>query len=230
VRNKGRITGAQSNAITRGYRERLRSLRMVDDVVEDVVEAVREKGELENTYFFFVSDNGWHYGEHRIPAGKWTPYEESHRVPLIVRGPGVPEGVNRSPFVLNNDLAPTFAEIAGAETPGFVDGRSIVPTFANNAPEGWRTAFAIEGYRTRSSGVLSPAPTYAGVRTRHFKYVEYPGSRPLQRELYGLSKDPRELHNVWRGAGVPSKRAMAQRLETLRGCSGEGCHRAEGFR
>lgn len=230
IRNRQRFNDSNVRWIENAYRERLRSLRMVDDLVGDVVEAVRAKGELENTYFFFISDNGWHYGEHRIVAGKWTPYEESHRVPFVVRGPGVPENVSRSPFVLNNDLAPTFAEIAGAETPDFVDGRSIVPTFASNTPAGWRTAFAIEGYRTGSAGVMAPTPTYAGVRTRHHKYVVYPGTSTREKELYDLSRDPRELHNSWRGAGAPLKRAMTQRLEALRNCSGEGCRRAEGFR
>jgi arylsulfatase A-like enzyme len=60
-----------------------------------------------------MSDNGYHLGEHGIPVGKQSPYDESLRVPLIVRGPGVPAGALVDAIALNIDLAPTFAELAG---------------------------------------------------------------------------------------------------------------------
>src|SRR5215216_5775766 len=107
------------------YRKRLQSMLAVDDMIGELVGALHDSGELDNTYIFFTSDNGFHLGEHRLSAGKWTPYEEDIRVPLIVRGPGVPEGETLPHMVLNNDLAPTFADLAGAEPPSFVDGRSL---------------------------------------------------------------------------------------------------------
>src|ERR687898_1896414 len=70
------------------YRKRLQSMLAVDDMVGDLVRALRKSGEMDNTYIFFTSDNGFHLGEHRLGAGKWTPYEEDIRVPLVVRGPG----------------------------------------------------------------------------------------------------------------------------------------------
>src|SRR3712207_4240225 len=79
---------------------------------------------LDDTYVFFTSDNGWHAGEHRLTTGKWTAYEEDTRVPLIVRGPGVPEGRELEHLALNNDLAPTFADLSGVTPPDFVDARS----------------------------------------------------------------------------------------------------------
>jgi N-acetylglucosamine-6-sulfatase len=126
------------------YRKRLQSMLAVDDMIGQLVDALEESGELNNTYFFFTSDNGFHLGTHRLTAGKWTAYEEDIRVPLIVRGPGVPEGQKRDQLVLNNDFAPTFADLAGAEVPPFVDGRSLEPLLTDDPPEDWRRAFLVE--------------------------------------------------------------------------------------
>ncbi len=128
------------------YHNRLESLLAVDEMVGNLVDALKESGELSNTYIFFTSDNGFHLGQHRLGAGKWTAYEEDIRVPLIVRGPGVPKGAKREQLVLNNDLAPTFAELAGAPTPPFVDGRSLKPLLTDDLPPPgeWRSAFLVE--------------------------------------------------------------------------------------
>ena len=139
------------------YRKRLQSMLAVDDMIGDLVEALRDSGELDNTYIVFTSDNGFHLGQHRLGAGKWTPYEEDIRVPLIVRGPGVPEGETLHHMVLNNDLAPTFADLAGAEPPSFVDGRSLVPLLTDDPTplRDWRQRFVIESVAERS-GVPHP--------------------------------------------------------------------------
>ncbi|HEV2743993.1 MAG TPA: sulfatase, partial [Rubrobacter sp.] len=128
------------------HRKRLQSMMAVDDLVGDLFDSLRESGELEDTYVFFTSDNGWHAGEHRLNTGKWTAYEEDIRVPLIVSGPGVPEGKTLPHMVLNNDLAPTFADLAGADPPKFVDGRSLTPLLRDALPpkEDWRSAFLVE--------------------------------------------------------------------------------------
>jgi arylsulfatase A-like enzyme len=75
-------------------------------MVNRLVNVLRETGELKNTYLVFTSDNGYHMGQHRLVAGKGLPYEEDVRVPLIVRGPGVPQGRNLKHMVLNIDFAP----------------------------------------------------------------------------------------------------------------------------
>jgi N-acetylglucosamine-6-sulfatase len=135
------------------YRKRLQSMLAVDDMIGELVDSLRESGRLDDTYIFFTSDNGFHLGQHRLGAGKWTAYEEDIRVPLIVRGPGVPEGQTLHQMVLNNDLAPTFADLAGAKAPSFVDGRSLVPLLdAGPTPEeDWRRRFLIEAVAERSS-------------------------------------------------------------------------------
>jgi arylsulfatase A-like enzyme len=105
------------------HRKRLRSLQAVDDMVATIVQKLEELGQLGNTYIFFTSDNGFHLGQHRLPQGKLTPYEEDILVPLLVRGPGVPAGRVLDHITGNVDLAPTFAELAGALIPDWVRHR-----------------------------------------------------------------------------------------------------------
>ncbi len=138
-------------------KKRLRSMLAVDDMVGDLFDSLRESGELDDTYVFFTSDNGFHLGQHRLGAGKWTAYEEDIRVPLIVRGPGVPEGETLPHMVLNNDLAPTFADLAGVDPPDFVDGRSLVPLLDGSPTpeEDWRQRFLVEAVAERG-GVPRP--------------------------------------------------------------------------
>ena len=140
------------------HRKRLQSMLAVDDMIGDLIKSLHESGELSNTYIFFTSDNGFHLGQHRLGAGKWTPYEEDIRVPLVVRGPGVPEGRTLHHMVLNNDLAPTFADLAGTEAPSFVDGRSLVPLLDDDPTptEDWRQRFLIEGVAERGAVARPP--------------------------------------------------------------------------
>ena len=148
------------------HRKRLQSMMAVDDMVGDLFDSLRESGELEDTYVFFTSDNGFHLGQHRLGAGKWTAYEEDIRVPLIVSGPGVPEGKTLPHMVLNNDLAPTFADLAGADPPKFVDGRSLAPLL-NETPtpeEDWRQRFLVEAVAERDSVPRPPFVNESQVR------------------------------------------------------------------
>jgi N-acetylglucosamine-6-sulfatase len=82
---------------------------------------------MNNTYIFFTSDNGFHHGEHRIPKQKWRPYEEAIHMPLVVRGPGIAAGSTTYKLTLNTDYPPTSTDLAGAQTPPYVDGRSLRP-------------------------------------------------------------------------------------------------------
>jgi N-acetylglucosamine-6-sulfatase len=227
------------------YRNRLRSMLAVDEMIGQLVEALKESGELESTYIFFTSDNGWHAGEHRLTSGKWTAYEEDIRVPLIVRGPGVSEGRTLPHLVLNNDLAPTFADLAGAEAPSFVDGRSLKPLLTDNLPppKGWRHAFLVEAAAEVSrnlapllSGDQHPEnwrhaprvdwgrPGLEAVRTEEHIYVEYETG---ERELYDLKKDSYQLDNIYEGADPERVRHLQRRLAALRGCSETTCRAAE---
>ena len=141
------------------YQRRLRSLLAVDEMVSSLVETLSDAGELNNTYILFSSDNGYHLGEHGIPVGKQSAYDESTHVPLIVRGPNVPSGGVVDQIAVNIDLAPTFAELASAMPAGFVDGRSLVPLLRGDSPPQWRNGFLVEHYdRTLPDQWGTPAP------------------------------------------------------------------------
>jgi N-acetylglucosamine-6-sulfatase len=158
VRNNPTLDQKQIAPMEDLYRDRLGSMLAVDEMVGRLVDALRESGELDNTYLIFTSDNGFHLGQHRLTTGKWTAYEEDISVPLIVRGPGVSEGRTLPHLVLNNDLAPTFADLAGAKTPPFVDGRSLEPLLSTDPTpeEEWRRAFLVEAAASEGRGPPSP--------------------------------------------------------------------------
>ncbi len=141
------------------YRRRIQSLRAVDTGVAKLVETLRQSGQLDDTYFVFTSDNGFHLGQHRLPAGKQTAYEEDIHVPFVVRGPGIPAKTKVRALVGNVDLAPTFADLAGAPTPDFVDGRSFrrFLTDPKRSSHDWRHAYLLEHWQETPGG-----PTRAG--------------------------------------------------------------------
>src|SRR5215212_8517512 len=137
-----RISEEETSNIDDYYRQRLESMLAVDEMVGSLVDELEAAGELDNTYLFFTSDNGWFGGEHRIRSGKNRPYEESARVPLFLRGPGVAAGVKTEKLTLNTDFIPTFAELAGATFPA--DGRSLVPLLQGEEPSSWRSSILLE--------------------------------------------------------------------------------------
>ncbi len=143
-RDRPRLPQPAVAAIDTLYRRRRLTMLAIDDMVGRIVAALRSSGQLDNTYLVFSSDNGFHLGQHRLPAGKQTPYEEDIHVPLVVRGPGVPAGATVDRMALNTDLAPTFARIGGAFVPSFVDGRSLLPLLRPGAPATGRRSLLIE--------------------------------------------------------------------------------------
>jgi arylsulfatase A-like enzyme len=141
------------------YRRRLQDMLGVEDLLRGVVDALQSTGKLDDTYVIFTSDNGFHLGQHRLPPGKQTAYDEDIRVPLIVRGPGIPASTTTKNIAMNIDLAPTIAALAGARTPKFVDGRSLVPVLhAPDTHRGWRTAAFVEHYANARSRTRRPPP------------------------------------------------------------------------
>jgi N-acetylglucosamine-6-sulfatase len=103
----------------------------VDQAVANIVQSLKDKGILDDTYIIFSSDNGFMRGEHRIVGGKFLPYDPSSRVPLIIRGPGIPAGGTSDEIVWNGDIPQTILDIASGTTDPSVDGRSLLP-FARN--------------------------------------------------------------------------------------------------
>src|SRR5215216_4839062 len=142
INDAERISEEQASNIDDYYRQRLESMLAVDEMVGSLVQELEAAGELENTYIFFTSDNGWFQGEHRVQSTKNRPYEESARVPLFVRGPGVSAGTKMEKLALNTDLAPTFADLADASFPA--DGRTLVPLLGGEEPASWRSSVLLE--------------------------------------------------------------------------------------
>jgi arylsulfatase A-like enzyme len=126
------------------FDRRRESLLAVDRGVVSLVRLLRSTGQLNNTYVVFTSDNGFHSGEHRLPAGKQTAFDEDVRVPLLVRGPGVRAKSTERGLVGNVDFAPTFARLAGVVPPAFVDGRSFADQLHGRPPPSVRRAYLIE--------------------------------------------------------------------------------------
>jgi hypothetical protein len=117
IQSLGILTSTDIANIDRRHEDRVESLQAVDDLVAAVVGKLGSQGVLSNTYIVFTSDNGFHHGEHRIQRGKGRPYEESVRVPLVIRGPNVQTSSSTDKLVLNTDYLPTFMNLAGAQTP-----------------------------------------------------------------------------------------------------------------
>ena len=218
VRRQPRISPNRERDLRALHLDRLRSLQTADRTVGRLVGALADTGRLENTYIVYFTDNGYHMGEHRVTAAKATPYLEAVRFPLVVRGPGVPRDQTTQDLVLNTDIAPTFAALGGAETPPFVDGRSITPLLQGQSTS-WRSAGLIENRRSRKQH----RPAYAGLITEKRTYVEYENG---ERELYDLETDPHQLENQ-AGQRPVEEAELSARLRELRDCSGASCRAAE---
>jgi N-acetylglucosamine-6-sulfatase len=239
IRNRPVLGPQRIAAIREAYQQQLESLLAVDDGVKSIIDALRARGELDNTLVVFTDDNGFFHGQHRVPSGKVLLYEPSIRVPLLMRGPGVPQNRHLKQLVANIDLAPTIVDAANAKAGRVMDGKSLLPLLAHPSRQ-WGRDLLIErgptgakraGTATGEIGngddgnqgkTAAPGDRqFAGVRTPRFLYAEYANG---EKELYDLAKDPDELNNL---AGQPAYAAMqaelARRLAKLKTCAGAPC-------
>ena len=178
----------------RDIRARLEMLLAVDESVGRIVEALAAAGTLNRTVIVVTSDHGYFYGEHELNDERRLAYEESVRIPLLVRYPGVAAaGWMPRELVQTIDLAPTVLELAGVTDDTPRHGRSLVPLLRGDRPS-WREAILIEYYsdtvfpRIRNMG-------YRAIRTDRYKYIRYL-ELPGMDELYDLEVDPYELDNL----------------------------------
>jgi hypothetical protein len=153
---------------------------------------------------------------------KKTPYEEDIGVPLMVRGPGVPTQEVRQQLVLNNDFAPTIAELAGASTPAFVDGRSFAPLLTGSTPYSSRSAFLEEGWLI-DGAILTP--THKSAHTQDHIFTEYVDTG--EHELYDLNTDPFQLESIPQTQNPQLYSTLQSRLDALRNCSRAVCRANE---
>ena len=179
------------------FRRILATNRAADDAVDALVGQLRTDGRLDDTVFFFMSDNGLARGEHRY-GEKGCEYEECHRVPFVVVCPesicpgAVPATVDADHLALNIDITPTITELAGVTPRIRVDGRSLVPLLTESDPD-WRSSFLLEDHGITQ--LQSPlAITGYGSDGHLYKYVTFRKNTDL--ELYDLTTDPWELVNL----------------------------------
>ncbi len=210
-----RLSPAKQEAVTHAYRSRLESLLAIDDMVERLVTALEETGEIDRTMIVFASDNGFFLGEHRVPDGKKLPYEEAIRVPMIIRGGGFPAGSTVLQPVANIDLAPTIVALAGARARRKMDGIPLL-LLALDPALGQDRPLLLENFNR-----LSGRPSYEAIRTPRWLWVEY---RNGARELYDMEDDPLQLQSRHGDPALATVRAdLSRRLAGLRKCAGPTC-------
>jgi arylsulfatase A-like enzyme len=176
----------------RYIKDYLRCVASVDDNVGRVLDYLDETGLAKNTIVIYSSDQGFYLGEHGW-FDKRFMYEESYRMPLMVRWPGVTKPGTRSDELVSNlDFAETFLDIAGADIPADMQGRSLVPVIKGKTPQDWRTALYYHYYEY-------PGPhsvrRHFGVRTKEHKLMHYYNLDEY--ELYDMQRDPDELNSVY---------------------------------
>ena len=218
--NRGRLSSADIANVTRLYRCRLESLLAIDDGVKRVVKALKDQGELDNTVVLYTSDNGFMAGEHRIATGKSRPYEESIRVPLLVRGPGIGKGVKVDDLVTNADLAPTIVDAAGAKAGLPEDGESLLPFApASGAQARPRAADRAVRRRARRGGPARDRlhrDPHLALQVRRVRLGRDRALRPQRRPV-------RAQQPARRPGARRLEATLASRLAALRNCAGPSC-------
>lgn len=139
-----RKTPKQLEEMDKWHRARLRTVQAVDETIEHIWLELEKSGRAEETYFVFLSDNGYHLGHLRMNVGKSSPYETDIRIPFLIRGPGVPKGEVSDQMVTAADLAPTVMKMAGIEPKEWMDGRPIDLAGGNDGGKGVGEAFLVE--------------------------------------------------------------------------------------
>lgn len=214
------------------------SVMAVDDIIGVLANSLASIGALSNTVIIFMSDNGWFYGEHRL-SSKELAYEESIRIPLYIRIPGGRAGVVSSDLVLNNDIAPTLAELGGVTPPYQPDGTSMVPLLSANPATSWfnRRRFLVERWYVPSL-LKYDGPGYLALRSfdpsRRVDSV-YIATRaepdtPLvvtHHEMYDMTTDPYQMSSIPLSAAI--KTNLDNFLSLFGVCRGAQCKALESF-
>jgi arylsulfatase A-like enzyme len=187
-----------------------RAISAADDCLGRILKALDDLKLADNTVVVFSSDNGYYLGEHTL-GDKRSAYEESLRIPLIVRYPkSVGAGRVLDQIALNIDLAPTLLDYAGVAIPETMQGRSWRPLLEGKAVPDWRTGFFYEYFFERGYKI----PTVTAVRSDTAKLIKYPGHDEWT-ELFDLEKDPYELKNLYKDpAAATLRREMESRYAT----------------
>jgi arylsulfatase A-like enzyme len=195
--NEGRVRyhwrfdtpGRYQAYMTRYYR----LITEVDEAIGRIVGELQAQGVYDSTLITVIGDNGYFQGDRGL-ADKWYPYEESIRVPLVVRDPRLAparRGMTRGEFALNLDVAPTLVAAAGLAVPGVMQGLDLSPLYLNARAPDWRDEFFYEHPTVTSRNRI---PSSQGVVRKDWKYIEWPEFD--FRQLFDLQNDPGEIRNL----------------------------------
>ncbi len=194
------------------YRINMRAyFRMIsgyDNVMKRVMSALKEKGVDRNTVIIYSADNGYYMGNRGF-AGKWSHYEESLRVPMIIYDPRAPKkrtGKIPDKIALNIDIPATILDLAGISVPQLYQGRSLVPVIEMGTVSDWREQFFIE-HRMEHDKI----PKYIGIRGERYVYAKYYEQDPPYEYLHDLEKDPYQLENF---VNHPDYQEVLQKMRT----------------
>lgn len=190
----------------------LRCVASVDDNVGRLLDYLEEAGLAKNTVVIYTSDQGFFLGDHNWYDKRFM-YEESLRMPFLVRFPGrVAAGSTTEAMALNVDFAPTFLELAGLRAPAEVQGRSLAPILEGRTPGDWRKSMYYRYYHYPGDHQVQP---HYGVRTERHKLIYF--NRIDQWELFDLHTDPHELRNAYADpAYADTVKALKAELARLR--------------
>lgn len=206
--------GAATSTRDEAILGRQRSLSAIEEGVGEILSALKETGQLDNTLIVFTSDNGYFYGEHGLSVERRLAYEESIRMPLLVRYPRmIKAGTAPDEIALNIDIAPTLLSVAGASAPGDMQGRSLAPLLKGEKVK-WRDSFLIEYYSDRVFPRMERMG-YKAARNGRWKYIHYLELEGMD-ELYDLKTDPYEMKNLINHPGAKKALGeMKQEMERL---------------
>jgi arylsulfatase A-like enzyme len=201
----GRATATTDEEI----RGRIEMLLGVDDSLGRILATLEKKGVLDDTVVVFTSDHGYFYGEHGLNEERRLAYEETIRIPLLIRYPRrIDTNVTRSQMVLSIDLAPTLLELAGVQPGADLQGRSLIAVLERDSRD-WRSSFLVEYY----SDTVFPRihqMGYVAARTERYKYIQYRELEGMD-ELYDLEADPFEETNI---IGRPDASGTLERMKS----------------
>lgn len=244
-----KLTAGQIASIDAFYRNRLRSLQAVDEMLENITLLLKKEGIDDNTYLFYMGDNGQHLGEYRLPAGKRQAYDTDIRVPFLVKGPGITGGTKVTEVVMSVDLMPTWLELGKGKMPKTYDpdGLSIVPFLHSQSPtEPAENVFRAAALAEMYGGTSSMGRRYGGVpefyksmfwnntyqavrvingsdwaKNADWLYVEWCTG---EKEFYNVSSDKRQIYNIIYKVEAGLLQKLSVLTKTLGSCSGKSCH------
>ncbi|KXG52882.1 Alkaline phosphatase-like, alpha/beta/alpha [Penicillium griseofulvum] len=221
------------------YRQRLRALQGVDELVDNLITRLEQSEKINNTYIIYTSDNGFHISQHRLPPGKTCGFEEDIRVPFMIRGPGIPENHVDETVNTHIDIAPTLFQLAGLPLRADFDGTPISTSntdgdiYEHVTVEYWGQAM-LEGGISNLGTPTVPNNTYKAVRLLAPEYnLYYSVWCNNEHELYDLTVDPYQVNNLLKSnnqevevLGYPMSKVIPRLdalLMVLKSCQGSEC-------